>query len=103
MLLLLSVICFIPSGSYKPIVPKTTQGKVLPRINSRILVRTRSPPPRKIIGPLDKHISIVSCNLRTLIDTYVNAIPAPVAPLHPIRQQDNGVVVITNPPRALAS
>jgi hypothetical protein len=84
MLLLLSVICFIPSGSYKPIVPKTTQGKVLPRINSRILVRTRSPPPRKIIGP-------------------VNAIPAPVAPLHPIRQQDNGVVVITNPPRALAS
>jgi hypothetical protein len=103
MLLLLSVICFIPSGSYKPIVPKTTQGKVLPRINSRILVRTRSPPPRKIIGPLDKHISIVSCNLGALIDTYVKAIPAPVAPLHPIRQQDNGVVVITNPPRALAS
>jgi hypothetical protein len=37
----------------EPIVPKTTHGKVLPRINSRILVRTSSPPPRKIIGPLD--------------------------------------------------
>jgi hypothetical protein len=68
----------------EPIVPKTTHGKVLPRINSRILVKTSSPPPRKIIGP-------------------VNAIPPPVAPLHPIRQQDKGVVVMTNPPRALIS
>lgn len=38
----------------EPIVPNTTQGKVLPRMNSRILVKTSSPPPRKIIGPLDK-------------------------------------------------
>lgn len=35
-----------------PMVPKTTQGKVLPSINSRILVISSNKPPRKTIGPL---------------------------------------------------
>jgi hypothetical protein len=35
-----------------PMVPKTTQGKVFPRINSRMLVMSSRSPPRKIIGPL---------------------------------------------------
>jgi hypothetical protein len=35
-----------------PIVPKTTQGKVFPRMNSRILVMSRRRPPRKTMGPL---------------------------------------------------
>lgn len=35
-----------------PMVPKTTQGKVLPRMNSRILVIRSNKPPRKTMGPL---------------------------------------------------
>jgi hypothetical protein len=35
-----------------PMVPKTTQGKVLPSMNSRILVISSNRPPRKTIGPL---------------------------------------------------
>ena len=33
--------------------------------------------------------------------SYVKAIPFPLAPLQAIRQQESGVVVMTNPPSAL--
>lgn len=35
-----------------PMVPNTTQGKVFPRMNSRMLVMSNKSPPRKMIGPL---------------------------------------------------
>lgn len=37
---------------------------------------------------------------RSLV-SYVKAIPFPLAPLQAIRQQESGVVVMTNPPSAL--
>jgi len=64
-----------------PIVPNTTQGKVFPMMNSRILVMSNKRPPRKTIGPM-------------------KATPFPLAPLQAIRQHERGVVVITKPPSA---
>lgn len=64
-----------------PMVPNTTHGNVLPKMNSRILVMSSRSPPRKTMGPM-------------------KASPFPPDPLQAIRQHERGVVVITNPPNA---
>lgn len=82
-------------------VPNTTHGKVFPRINSRMLVITNKPPPRKTIVPLFVLCQFWEYRGCPALASYVNAMPFPPAPLQPIKQHESGVVVMTNPPNAL--
>lgn len=82
-----------------PIVPNTTQGKVFPMMNSRILVMSNKRPPRKMIGPLLS--SLDEAPWPTCWMSHMKATPFPLAPLQAIRQHERGVVVITKPPSAL--
>jgi hypothetical protein len=80
-------------------VPNTTQGKVFPIMNSRILVMSNKSPPRKMIGPLLTILDEAVLSIDLI--SHIKAIPFPLAPLHAIKQHERGVVVMTKPPSAL--
>lgn len=63
-------------------MPKTTQGNVLPSMNSRMLVMSNNKPPRKMMGPL---ISMVKLSLIMRLEWTLrerNAIPTGASPGH---------------------
>ena len=80
-------------------MPNTTQGKVFPMMNSRILVISNKRPPRKTIGPLFD--SLDEDFLSIFSSSHMKATPFPLAPLQAIKQHERGVVVMTKPPNAL--
>ena len=80
---------------------KTTNGNVLPIMNSRNPPMIMSRPPKKKYAPLvDCYLATGNIDLGECL-AYSEAAPFPPAPRHPIRSQDRGVKLRRNPRRAL--